>query len=100
MLGDRIRSARTKANIKQEAFADYLKLSRSSIVNIEKGRQHPSIHLLLDIAKILKTNVVDLFPVFETSEKVNPLWEKILSNQSKDKATNKIVLGFIKDINS
>ena len=53
LLGDKIKNAGLKAKIKQEAFAGFLKLSRASVVNIEKGRQRPTLHLLWVIAKVL-----------------------------------------------
>ena len=61
-LGARIKEARNKASINQDALGNYLNLTRSSIVNIESGRQRPSIHLLLQMAKVLNVNLNDLVP--------------------------------------
>ena len=60
-IGSRIRSLRKKAEISQLDLAKRLDLSRVSIVNIEKGRQHPSLHLLIDLARIFDTSVHDFF---------------------------------------
>src|SRR5690348_8027233 len=62
LLGNKIRDARKAAGFKQEAFASYLELSRASVVNIEKGRQHPPLHLISDIAKILNVELCSLIP--------------------------------------
>jgi len=110
LLGERIKIARKKAGLKQDAFAACVGLSRVSIVNIEKGRQHPQIHLLWDIANTLKIEVTDLLPVFGSSEKVSAVLEQIIDSQLKqsnalkqvkvDKKTEKIIKGFIKELSS
>lgn len=56
-LGELIKMAREKADIKQELLADYLDLSRVSISNIEKGKQKIQIHSLLELAKYLQTDI-------------------------------------------
>lgn len=61
-LGVRIASNRTKKSISQEVLADFLKLSRSSVANIEKGRQKPSVIALALIANFLKVDVSELLP--------------------------------------
>lgn len=62
-VGERIRNARIEKNIKQEVFSELLSLTRGSVVNIEKGRQRPSIYQLLKIAHILNIEYIDLIPV-------------------------------------
>lgn len=100
ILGGRIREARIKATLTQETFANFVKLSRASIVNIEKGRQHPPIHLLWDIAKVLNIQVSDLLPHFEVGEKVNPQWKKIIAKESTDKVSKAKIFNFIEEIQS
>lgn len=99
-LGACIRQARTTAGLKQETFGDFLGLSRASIVNIEKGRQHPPIHLLWVIAKILKIDVTLLLPEFEASEEIGPQWEKLIAKNAQfDSAVNGgKVIEFIKGV--
>lgn len=98
VLGSKIREARVKANLKQETFASFLDLSRASIVNIEKGRQHPPIHVLWDIAKVLNIQALDLFPQLDISDKVSPQWKKIIAKESSDKKTKEKILNFIEEI--
>lgn len=62
-VGERIRNYRLSAGINQEVFSELLTMTRASVVNIEKGRQRPSIFLLLTIAKILNVEYIDLIPV-------------------------------------
>lgn len=61
-LGKHIRDARMKADISQDVLAQQLGLTRASIVNIEKGRQRPMIHTILELAVILNTNFNSLIP--------------------------------------
>jgi transcriptional regulator with XRE-family HTH domain len=49
-LGARLSDARRRARITQDQLARAIGLSRTSITNIEKGRQPVQVHLLLRIA--------------------------------------------------
>jgi len=102
MLGERIKNARIQTGLKQVTFASYLNLSRASIVNIEKGRQHPPIHLLFVIAKVLNIEVTELLPVFvATDEKVSDILKKLITEQTKgDKGTKKKLMGFVEELQS
>lgn len=61
-LGERIRAARDRKNISQNELAKQLKMNRTSIVNIEHGRQHPPLHTLWDIADKLGVEPSALIP--------------------------------------
>jgi DNA-binding XRE family transcriptional regulator len=61
-LGQLITKERLNAGVKQEDLANFLELSRASVVNIEKGRQRPSTFLLINIAKYLKIDFTKLIP--------------------------------------
>jgi transcriptional regulator with XRE-family HTH domain len=96
-LGERIKSARENKGFNQLAFATLLGLSRSSVVNIEKGRQRPSIHLLYEISEITKVNfdklIRDLLPPknsLEDSKLKDTISESISSKKSIDKITGLI----------
>ncbi|RFZ92944.1 XRE family transcriptional regulator [Mucilaginibacter conchicola] len=69
-IGERIRNYRLTAGINQEVFSELLNMTRSSVVNIEKGRQRPSLYLLITIANILKVDYIDLVPVELNIERV------------------------------
>lgn len=62
VVGERIRGARDAKNLSQAALAKRLGLSRVSIVNIEKGRQRPPLHVLWDIAEALGLEAAQLVP--------------------------------------
>lgn len=79
-LGERIRAARERAGVKQDQLAQAVGLSRTSITNIERGRQGVQAYLLVRVADVLRGTPADLLPrpVPETSmpEKVRDLEPK------------------------
>lgn len=52
----------------QEALASKISLSRTSVINIEKGRQQLLVHTLADIARALKVAPAELIPEFQIGE--------------------------------
>lgn len=58
----KITNYRKKQKISQAEFAITLNISRSSVVNIEAGRQHTPPHILWQISQVLKLPINDLFP--------------------------------------
>jgi len=76
-LGARIASRRNIFGITQEKLGELLGLSRVSIVNIEKGKQKPSIYQLSRVAD--KFNVsIDAFVSNLINEVEHPTSDKIL----------------------
>lgn len=61
-IGGRIRLLRKKQGFNQEQLGTLVGLSRTSIVNIESGKQHPTVHFLFDIARKFGVGVEELFP--------------------------------------
>lgn len=62
LLGERIFNARCANRKSQRALADELGMSRTSVVNIEKGRQHTSLHVIWQIAERLNVEAATLIP--------------------------------------
>jgi transcriptional regulator with XRE-family HTH domain len=60
-LGKNIKEARGK-RLSQADLAKASSLTRTSITNIEKGRQHLPLHTLYAIANALKVSVAELLP--------------------------------------
>jgi DNA-binding XRE family transcriptional regulator len=60
-LGRQIAAVR-QAKMTQEDLARTVALTRTSIVNIEKGRQQVLVHTLVDIARALGVPVTELLP--------------------------------------
>lgn len=61
-VGGRISRARRAASISQDKLAKRVQVTRTSIVNIEAGRQRAPLHLLWQIAAVLEVEVADLIP--------------------------------------
>jgi transcriptional regulator with XRE-family HTH domain len=61
-LGSQIKVARQKSRLTQESLAEKVSLTRTTITNIEKGRQQLLVHTLVDIAKALNVSLDFLLP--------------------------------------
>jgi transcriptional regulator with XRE-family HTH domain len=61
-VGRRIRQARLRRipKLTQQGLADLVSLNRTSITNVEKGRQKILLHTLADIANALQVNPASL----------------------------------------
>ena len=56
-IGRRIREARKAKNVTQSELAEAIGLTRTSVTNIEKGRQKLLVHSLFEIAAALKVSL-------------------------------------------
>ncbi len=63
-LGLRIRDARRRSvpRLSQQDLATRIGISRTSVVNIEAGRQHAPLHVVVGIAEALATDIAALIP--------------------------------------
>jgi len=85
-IGDKIKKFRTKRDYSQDDLAKFLDLTRTSVVNIEKGRQRAPIHTLFEIASFLNVPVEDLFPTVKEKQQIDfTLLEKRFKGISMDK---------------
>lgn len=67
-LGSLIREKREAKGITQESLAWMVALSRTSITNIEKGRQKLLLHTFLDISSALELKPEALLPKISLNE--------------------------------
>jgi transcriptional regulator with XRE-family HTH domain len=61
-FGQRVRSARLGLGLNQEELGHRVGLERSSISNVEKGRQRVQLHMLLEFATALDVPPIQLLP--------------------------------------
>ncbi len=61
-LGRRIKEEREEKCLTQETLATRVSLTRTTITNIEKGRQQLLVHTLVEIAKALNVSPESLLP--------------------------------------
>jgi len=66
-VGQRVAKAR-KGRVTQQVLARKAGLTRTSIVNIEKGRQQILLHTIVVIAKVLKVPLQELVPDSDSLE--------------------------------
>lgn len=78
-VGSKIRKARESLGITQEALASLVSLSRTSVTNIEKGRQNFLLHTFVDIAVALKVPPADLLP--ENNSELHHIWDELLKDR-------------------
>jgi len=62
MIGTTIKQQRRKAEMTQEQLADAVGVLRTSITNIEAGRQKPPLHLLYEVCIALGVEVAAILP--------------------------------------
>jgi len=102
-LGNNIRLYRKKKGLTQLELADKVGLSRTSIVNIEAGRQTAPLKNLSNFAKALETQVIYFFiPEHEIEAKfdeaatlkINKLKEEVKRLKRLKKQMKKIIKQF------
>lgn len=85
LIGEAINAARINIGYSQAYLAERINMSRASIVNIEKGRQHPPIHLLWEFSNILNVSLTELIPKFNvTKEEASAMFEAKLQNKANE----------------
>ncbi|MCR8667296.1 helix-turn-helix domain-containing protein [Aestuariibaculum sp. M13] len=86
LIGSAINIKRKELGYTQIELANKTGMSRTSIVNIEKGRQFPPLHLLWEISQALDCNPSDFFPkssksFYETSSSSSMI--KVINRKSR-----------------
>lgn len=84
-LGSKIASERNRFGITQEKLGEILGLSRVSIVNLEKGKQKPSVYQLYRIANKFEISLDALSSSYQPNEKTNSQ-DNILGREIDEKA--------------
>jgi transcriptional regulator with XRE-family HTH domain len=71
LVGSKVRSARLAAEISQEFLANKVGLTRSSVANLEAGRQRIALHLFAAIAYALNKDPCELLPERSRSHRMS-----------------------------
>lgn len=79
-VASKIKALRQQKGIDQETIARVLDLTRTSIINIEKGRQKPSIQQVWTIARFLKVQITDIIPPVDHYDHMVEWQQKIESH--------------------
>ncbi len=81
-IGSLIKDRRNILKITQEELARQVKLTRTSITNIEQGKQRFGVHTLFEIASALKLHPSALLPTSEfQSSDFNDLTKSLESDE-------------------
>jgi transcriptional regulator with XRE-family HTH domain len=106
-VGARIARARRATGLSQKKLADAVHVTRTSIVNVEAGRQRAPLHLLWQIAAVLDVEVADLVPTradlvansapLQLDATVVELIEQAAAN---DDSTKRLLMEFIQQAKS
>ena len=86
-LGQRIREARTRSGLTQQELAAKVDLTRTSVTNIELGRQKLLVHALVEIAAALQVAPDKLLPAAAEPTSQNssePDRDRIIESRSAD----------------
>ena len=81
-FGRRLRTARRAVGLTQADVAVRVGLSRTSLTNIERGRQHVLLHMLFDLASAVGKSPSELFP----EKKTRPETDKLLQQMGLKEA--------------
>lgn len=88
-IGNLVARARKKSKLSQHDLAVRIGLQRTSVTNIEKGRQKIMVHTLMDMAKHLNVEAVALLPRGEavgSGQDVTKLFERGVRDTLKPEA--------------
>jgi transcriptional regulator with XRE-family HTH domain len=80
-FGRRLSDARKTAELTQQALAEQVGLKRTSITNIEKGRQHIPLHMLFSLAAAVGVSPSTLLPEPKRIHEGGAIDIKLLSKQ-------------------
>jgi len=92
-IGLNIKRARERKNpyVTQEKLSKSIKMSRTSIVNIEQGYQRVLLHTLYEIASFLNIHISELLPDINENETIEIIKSSNnLSMESVNKAISSI----------
>jgi transcriptional regulator with XRE-family HTH domain len=73
LVGSNIRKRRVKKGLTQEFLGDQVGLSRSSITNVEQGRQTILLHQFIELARVLGAEPQELLPENRPKESQIPM---------------------------
>lgn len=82
LIGEKIRKLRTEKELSQTQLSDEIpNIGRTSISNIEKGKQQPPLHVMYLICNVLDIDIHSILPTYsDIVDKMNSLSNNDLSN--------------------
>ena len=101
-LGEKIRSRRIGLGMNQSELSDRIdNIGRTSISNIEKGKQQPPLHIIYQICSVLDIDIHNILPTYsEIEQKLTDHSRKIkmlIEDSDIDENTRKLIEDFLKN---
>lgn len=95
-IGSRVRQARKRQGWSQLDLAQAVDLTRSSVANLEAGRQRPPVHVALLIAQALDVPVEELLPSGADLDKFVRVQNPAIDLDGQPAATHEFVTSAIR----
>jgi len=73
-MKNKLKVYRAMHDLTQEALAGNLRVTRQTVISIEKGKYDPSLELAFRIARLLKVSIEDVF-VYDDEGRTNRVGE-------------------------
>ncbi|MDG0789964.1 helix-turn-helix domain-containing protein [Cohnella ginsengisoli] len=89
-IGRKLKELREKLGYKQLEVADKINMTRSSVANIEQGRQKIQIDVLYELAYLYDVDPKDLLPDLSMITKYQEVDDKVKIQNDKTKMLNLI----------
>lgn len=86
-VGSNVREKRTASGVSQSMLADRIGFTRSSVANLEAGRQRIALHLFVQIEQALNCEPGELLPPRVTSPADSDLLSEISESLSGEPGT-------------
>lgn len=102
-LGEKIRNRRNEIGLSQTQLSDQIdKLGRTSVSNIEKGKQQSPLHVIYEICAVLDIDIHLILPTYsvikqKTQEENKNTIEEFLRQADYDDATKDLLKDILKD---
>ena len=100
-LGKKIKNRRVELQMSQTQLSDKInKIGRTSISNIEKGKQQPPLHVIYEICAVLDIDIHRILPTYsviqeKTKEENKDTLEEFLKESNYDDVTKKLLKDII-----
>jgi transcriptional regulator with XRE-family HTH domain len=101
IIGSRIKQRRIDLDLSQEALAQKIDLARTSVSNIEIGRQQVTLSVLYDICQELETNIHTILPTFndvKNSFSLQDDYHEILMNKNLNTSSKEDIKNLLENL--
>lgn len=86
-FGQTLKQQRERIGLTQGELAAKVQLGRTSVTNIEQGRQHVPLHMLLELAKAVGVDPMVLLPAVRLEVEVSEPVQRAISREDPEVQT-------------